>query len=80
MSAIIVGDAIQTKMLSVSVETEVRDEQGRRLGRFVPDPEASFFEIPGIDLPPGEIARRLSPSAKTYSGEQVLARLRSIRD
>ena len=79
MNAIVVGDAIQSKMLSVQVETEVRDEQGRRLGRFVPDPDASFFVIPGIDLPPDEIARRLSPNAKTHSGDEVLARLRSIR-
>ena len=78
MSAIIVDNAIQTKMLSVWAETEVRDDQGRRLGRFVPDPDACFFDIPGLDLDPEEVARRLSSNATTHSDEEVFARLLSF--
>ena len=78
MSQITVDSALRDKLLGAFSETELHDDQGRLLGKFVPTPDLSFFEIPGLDLPPEEIRRRLSPEAKTCTPEEVMARLRSL--
>jgi len=78
MSQITVDAAMRDQLLGTFSETEIRDDQGRLLGRFVPSPDPAFFQIPGLDLPPEEIARRLSPDAKTCTPEEVMARLRSL--
>jgi hypothetical protein len=78
MSQITVDSALRDKLLSASTETELRDDQGRLLGKFFPTPDLTFFDIPGLDLPPEEVRRRLSPEAKTHTPEEVLARLRSL--
>ena len=77
MSQITVDASLRDKLLGTTAETELRDDQGRLLGKFVPSPDLSFFEIPGLDLPPEEVRRRLSPDAKTYTTEEVLAYVRS---
>lgn len=79
MSQITVDAKLRDKLLGVIDETELRDDKGRLLGRFVPSPDPSFFVIPGLDLPPEEVARRLSPEARTYTTEEVLAHLRSLK-
>jgi hypothetical protein len=78
MSQITVDAALRDKLLDTFSEAELRDDQGRLLGKFVPTPDPSFFVIPGLDLPPEEVRRRLSPDAKTYTPEEVMARLRSL--
>ena len=78
MSQITVDAALRDKLLASQAETELRDDQGRLLGKFLPAPDLSFIEIPGLDLPPDEVRRRLSPEAKTCSPEEVMARLRSL--
>jgi hypothetical protein len=78
MSQITVDAALRDKLLGAQAETELRDDQGRLLGKFVPAPELAFFDIPGLDLPAEEVRRRLSPDAKTSSPEEVMARLRSL--
>ena len=77
MSQITVNAAMRDQFLGAFSETEIRDDQGRLLGRFVPAPDPAFFAIPGLELPPEEIARRLSSEAKTYTTEEVLAYARS---
>lgn len=77
MSQITVDAATRDQLLGTFAETEIRDDQGRLLGRFVPAPDPAFFQIPGLDLPPEEVARRLSSEAKTYTTEEVLAYARS---
>ena len=79
MSQITVDSELRDKLLGTFSEIELRDDQGRLLGKFVPSPDPAFFEIPGLDLPPEEVARRLSPDAKTYTTEEVLAHLRSLK-
>ncbi len=79
MSQITVDAELRDKLLGALTETELRDDKGRLLGKFVPSPDLSFFLIPGLDLPPEEVMRRLSPDAKTYTTEEVLDHLRSLK-
>jgi hypothetical protein len=79
MSQITVDAELRDKLLGAFSETELRDDKGRLLGRFTPSPDPSFFVIPGLDLPPEEVARRLSPDAKTYSTDEVLAHLLRLK-
>jgi hypothetical protein len=79
MSSIIVDAALRDKLLTANSEAELRDEQGRLLGKFVPTPDLTFFEIPGLDLPPEEVRRRLAPDAKTHTTAEVLEYLRSLK-
>jgi len=78
MSQIIVDAATKYKFMDTSGSSEVLDDQGHLLGTFIPSPDAILFHLPEIGLPPEEIARRLSPSAKIHTGEEVMARLRSL--
>jgi hypothetical protein len=79
MSGIIVDAVLREKLLGAIGGAELRDEQGRKLGRFVPEYDPSLFEIPDLDLSEEELARRLAPDAKTYTTAEVLAHLRSLK-
>ena len=77
MSQIVVDAALRDKLIAAAGGAELRDEQGRMLGRFVPDLDPALFHVPEIGLSPEELARRLAPDAKTYTTEEVMAYLRS---
>lgn len=79
MSQITVDAALRDKLLGTFSEAELRDDQGRLLGKFVPTPDLTFFEIPGLDLPPEEVRRRLAPDAKTHTTAEVLRYVRSLK-
>jgi hypothetical protein len=79
MSRIIVDAALREKLLGAFGGAELRDEQGHKLGRFVPEYDPSLFEIPDLELSTEELARRLAPDARTYTTGEVLAHLRSLK-
>ena len=79
MSTIVVDAVLRDRLLATAAEAEVRDEQGRKLGRFIPEIDPAQFAVPGLDLSPAELARRRAPDAKTYSTAEVLAHLRSLK-
>ena len=77
MSQIVVDATLRDKLLTAAGGAELRDEQGRMLGRFVPEFDPSLFHVPEIGLSPEELARRMAPDAKTYTTEEVMEYLRS---
>jgi hypothetical protein len=79
MSTIVVDAALRDRLLAASAEAEIRDEQGRKLGRFIPEINPEQFTVPGLDLSPAELARRRAPDAKTYTTAEVLDHLRSLK-
>jgi|tagenome__1003787_1003787.scaffolds.fasta_scaffold14435239_1 hypothetical protein len=78
MSPIVVDAALRDRLLASGAETEICDEQGRKLGRFVPEFDPALFKVPEIGLSAEELARRLAPDTKTYSTEEVMEYLRSL--
>ena len=72
MGVIVVTGELRDKLSSVSGETELRDEAGHVLGRFVPT------VIPELDLTPEEIARLLGPGQKTFTTAEVLAYVKGL--
>ena len=77
MSEIVVDATFRDKLIAAAGGAEFRDEQGRMLGRFVPEFDPTLFHVPEIGLSPEELARRLGPDAKTYTTEEFMAYLRS---
>ena len=77
MSHITVDAALREKLLTAAAGVELRDEQGHKLGRFVPEFDPALFSVPEIGLSPEELARRLAPDAKTYTTEEVMEYVRS---
>jgi hypothetical protein len=77
MTHVTVDSALRDKLLGLGAEAELRDEQGRKLGRFVPEFDAALFAIPEIGLSAEELARRMAPDAKTYTTQEVLDYIRS---
>ena len=69
MGAILVTGALRDQLKTCRGEVELRDEAGDLIGRFSP----SNREIPELDLTDEEVARRLSPNAKTHTTAEVLA-------
>lgn len=64
---------------AVGVEIEVFAPDGRRLGRFTPDPRPGMM-CPEFGMTDEEIERADNdPNAKWVTGEEVVARLRSLR-
>ena len=65
---------------SVGYEVDVFGPDGRLLGRFTPAPRPGM-SFPEFGVTDEEMDRRLNdPNAKWFTGEEVIARLRSIRD
>jgi hypothetical protein len=61
-------------------EVEVYGPDGRLLGRFAPASRPGMM-FPEFGVPDEEMDRRLNdPNAKWVTGDEVLARLRSLRD
>lgn len=64
---------------SVGTEIEVRGPDGQLLGRFTPAPRPGMM-FPEFGVTDEEMFRRLNdPNAKWVTGDEVMARLRSLR-
>jgi hypothetical protein len=64
----------------VGAEIEVFGPDGRLLGRFTPAPRPGMM-FPELGMTDEEMNRRLNDSnAKWVTGDEVMARLRSLRD
>jgi hypothetical protein len=64
---------------AIGAEIELRDPDGRLLGRFTPAPRPGMM-FPEFGVTDEEMDRRLNdPSAKWVSGDEVMARLRALR-
>jgi hypothetical protein len=68
MSIIVVRGELRAQLLAATTESELRDEDGTVLGRFVPP-----LKIPDLDLTEEELASLLAPDRKTYTTAEVLA-------
>jgi hypothetical protein len=65
---------------TVGAEVEVYGPDGRLLGRFTPAPRPGMM-FPELGVTDEEMDRRLNdPNAKWVTGDEVMARLRSLRD
>ena len=81
MSVTINAPAAITTLANVTgVEVEVRSPDGQLLGRFTPAPRPGM-SFPEFGVSDEEMFRRLDdPNAKWVTGDEVVARLRSLRD
>ena len=74
-------DATYAAVLGQTVGSEipVYGPDGTLLGRFTPEPRPGM-EFPELGLSAEDLLRRVNdPNAKWVTGEEVMARLRSLR-
>lgn len=72
--------AVAALASTTGIEVEVRGPDGQLLGRFTPAPRPGM-SFPELGITDEEMDRRLNdPNAKWVTGEEVMARLRSLRD
>jgi len=77
-----ITDPATLAALSVATgpELEIRGPDGQLLGQFVPAPRPGMM-FPELGITDDEMYRRLNdPLAKWVTGEEVMARLHSLRD
>jgi hypothetical protein len=81
MSVTIRDEATAATLATVTgVEVEIRGPDGQLLGRFTPAPRPGM-SFPELGVTDEEMFRRLDdPDAKWVTGDEVMARLRSLRD
>ncbi len=66
--------------VSTGSEIEILGPDGQLLGRFTPAPRPGM-SFPELGITDEEMYRRLNdPNAKWVTGDEVMARLRSLRD
>lgn len=71
---------LATFLASTGVELEVRSPDGQLVGLFTPAPRPGM-SFPEFGVTDEEMFRRLNdPNAKWVTGEEVMGRLRSLRD
>jgi len=67
-------------LVSTGSEIEILGPDGQLLGRFTPAPRPGM-SFPEFGVSDEEMFRRLNdPNAKWVTGDEVMARLRSLRD
>ena len=72
--------AVAALASTTGVEVEIRGPDGQLLGLFNPAPRPGMM-FPEFGVTDEEMNRRLNdPDAKWVTGEEVMARLRSLRD
>ena len=80
--SVTIPDAASAAVLAQTVgcEVEVFAPDGRLIGRFTPAPRPGM-SFPELGVTDEELDRRIrDPDAKWVTGEEVMARLRSLRD
>ena len=80
--SVTIHDSVTAATLAqtTGVEIELRDADGQLLGRFTPAPRPGMM-FPELGITDEEMDRRLNdPDAKWVTGDEVMARLRSLRD
>ena len=79
MNAVVVDAPTRERVLAAGSEVEVRDETGTVIGRFT-----KYTRIAGQlvvdDIPSDEELDRRVREGKRYTGEQVLERLRKLKE
>ena len=79
MNTVVVDAPTRDRLLGAGGEVEVRDEAGAVIGRFT-----KYTRIAGHlvvdDIPPDEELDRRAREGKRYSGEEVLERLRKLKE
>jgi hypothetical protein len=79
MSTIVVDSKLRERLVALHSSADVRDEQGTLLGEFLPSSNLDEWESPGPDPSSEELVTLLSPDRKTYSPDEVMARLRGLK-
>ncbi|MSR55114.1 MAG: hypothetical protein EXS09_17765 [Gemmataceae bacterium] len=79
MSPLIVDGPFGDRLLAANNVTEVHDASGKLLGKFVPNsmPVVYVLDSP---LPSNEDLARRMREERSYTAEEVMDRLRSIRE
>ena len=72
MGILVISGPLRDQLLAMSAETELRDESGKVLGRFVP-----HIDI-GPEPTPEEIAAQLAAGRKTYTTTEILAYVKGL--
>jgi len=78
MSRIVVDNNLAEQLNKVHGPTEVCDEAGNTLGRFVPGADAEEWVSITPELSEEELRRRLNANEKRYSTAEVLAFLEKL--
>lgn len=72
--------AVAALASTTGIDVEIRGPDGQLLGLFTPAPRPGM-SFPELGITDEEMdRRRTDPNAKWVTGEEVMARLRSLRD
>jgi len=78
MSTIVVDAAMRAKLLAAGDLAEIRDESGQVIGRFLAAPPPVIYVMEG-ELPSDEEIDRRLREDRSFTTEEVMERLRSLR-
>lgn len=78
MSTIVVDKAMRAKLLAAGDLAEIRDESGQVIGRFLAAPPPVVYVMEG-ELPSDEEIDRRLREDRSFTTEEVMQRLRSLR-
>jgi hypothetical protein len=79
MTAIVVDKVTSDKLRSANDVSEIRDESGKLLGRFVPAPASVIYIVEG-EIPSDEELSRRMREGKRHTPEQVMQRLQELKE
>ena len=79
MSTVIVDAAMRDKLIAAGDDIEFRDESGKLVAHFV-KPEAPYGYIVDGILPSSEELDRIERDSPRVSTDQVMERLRQLRE
>ena len=75
MSKFVLPAALQSEFIRFQEATELVDDQGRVIGRFVPNSALERLSQPASEA---EVRRRLAAGEKRYSTDEVIRHLESL--
>jgi hypothetical protein len=78
MSTIVVDQAMRAKLLAAGDLAQIRDEHGQVIGRFLATPPPVVYVMEG-ELPSDEEIDRRLREGRSFTPEEVMERLRSLR-
>lgn len=78
MEQLPIDPSLPEKLLHLTSSAELVDGTGRVVAVVHPRFDPTKYELLGLDISEEELQRRSQPGRKTYTTEEVLAKLRAL--
>ena len=78
MNRMVIDAALAAKFQQLDGPTELVDAAGYVVAVVEPRVDPALYDLVGEDLSPEEIDRRCQPGRKTYTAEELIAKLRKL--